>query len=55
MGCRGAMLCCDLDLTLDLVIVTLTYNVLSKLYLSNCQVWKLILSKHIGVGCRGAS
>ena len=30
---------CDLDLTFDLVIVTLTYNVLSRLYLGSRQLY----------------
>ena len=55
MGCRSAMVWCTLDLAFDLVIVTLTYNVLSKLYISNSHVWKLILSRDIGVGCMCAS
>ena len=30
---------CDLDLTIDLAIVTLTYKILSGLYLGNCKVY----------------
>ena len=37
-GCRYAMSWCDLDLTFDLAIVTLTLKVLSGLYLSNRNV-----------------
>ena len=29
---------CDLDLTFDLALATLTYNVFSGLYLGNCKV-----------------
>ena len=29
---------CDLDLTFDLAVVTLTYKILSGLYLGNCKV-----------------
>ena len=37
-GCRCAMSCCDLDLTFDLAVVTLTYKILSRLYLRNRKV-----------------
>ena len=37
-GCRCGMLCCDLDLTFDLAIVTLTYKILSGLYLGDRKV-----------------
>ena len=37
-GCRCAMSWCDLDLTFDLAVVTLTYKILSGLYLGNCKV-----------------
>ena len=37
-GCRCAMSCSDLDLTFDLVVVTLTYKILSGLYLGNRKV-----------------
>ena len=33
IGCRCALSWCDLDLTFDLAVVTLTYNILSRLYL----------------------
>ena len=29
---------CDRDLTFDLAIMTLTYKILSRLYLGNCKV-----------------
>ena len=29
---------CDLDLTFDLEVVTLTYEILSGIYLGNCKV-----------------
>ena len=32
-GCRCAMSLCDLDLTFDLSVVTLTFNILSRQYL----------------------
>ena len=37
-GCRCAMSWSDLDLTFDLAVVTLTYKMLSKLYLGNRKV-----------------
>ena len=37
-GCRCATSCCDLDLTFDLAIVTLTYKILFGLYLGNHKV-----------------
>ena len=37
-GCRCAASWCDLDLTFDLAIVTLTYKILSGLYLGNRKV-----------------
>ena len=37
-GCRCAMSWSDLDLTFDLALVTLTYKILSGLYLGNCKV-----------------
>ena len=37
-GCRCAMSWCDLDLTFDLAVVTLTYKILSGLYLGNRKV-----------------
>ena len=37
-GRRCAMSWCDLDLTFDLAEVTLTYKILSGLYLGNCKV-----------------
>ena len=39
--CRCAMSCCDLDLTFDLGVVTLTYKILSGLYLGHCKVYKI--------------
>ena len=32
---------CDLDLTFDLAVVTLTYKILSGLYLRHCKVWEV--------------
>ena len=40
-GCRCAASWSDLDLTFDLVVVTLTYKMLSGLYLGNCKVWEV--------------
>ena len=37
-GCRCASSLCDLDLTFDLAVVTLTYKMLSGLYLGDCKV-----------------
>ena len=37
-GCRCAMSWCDLDLTFDLAIVTLTVKIFSGLYLRNSKV-----------------
>ena len=34
-GCRCATSCCDHDLTFNLAVVTLTYKILSGLYLGN--------------------
>ena len=38
MGCRCAMSWCDLDLTIDLAVVTLSYKILSGLYLGDRKV-----------------
>ena len=40
-GCRCATSWCDLDLTFDLSKVTLTYKILSGLYLGNHKVWEV--------------
>ena len=37
-GCRCAMSWSDLDLTFDLAVVTLTYKILSGLFLGNRKV-----------------
>ena len=37
-GYRGATSWCDLDLTFDLAVVTLTFKILSGLYLGNRKV-----------------
>ena len=37
-GCRCATSLCDLDLTFDLAVVTLTYKILSRIYLEHCKV-----------------
>ena len=37
-GCRCATSWSDLDLTFDLAVVTLTYKILSRLYLGNGKV-----------------
>ena len=37
-GCRCAASWCELDLTFDLAVVTLTYKILSGLYLGNRTV-----------------
>ena len=33
---------CNLDLTFDLVVVTFTFKFLSRLYLGNCKVEKVV-------------
>ena len=38
LGCRCATSWCDLDVTFDLAVVTLTYYILSGLYLGNRKV-----------------
>ena len=38
----------DLDLTFDLAVVTLTYKILSGLYLRNRKCRKLIFGRDIG-------
>ena len=38
MCCRCATSLCDLDLTFYLAVVTLTYKMLPRAYLSNCKV-----------------
>ena len=37
-GCRFATSLCDLDLTFDLAVVTLSLKILFGLYLRNCKV-----------------
>ena len=37
-GCRCVTSWCDLDLTFDIVVVILTYKILSGLYLGNHKV-----------------
>ena len=37
--CRCATTWCDFDLTFDLAIVTLTFKILSGLYLGHCKVF----------------
>ena len=39
---------CDLDLTFDLTVVTLTYKILSGLYLGNVRCRKFILCGDMG-------
>ena len=40
-GCRCETSWCDLDLTFDLAIVTLTFKILSRLYLGNGRVYQV--------------
>ena len=50
-GCRCITSWCDLDLTFDLAVVTLTFKILSGLYLRNhktIRCGKLKLSSEIG-------
>ena len=58
--CRCATSWSDLDLTFDLAVVTLTYKILSGLYLGNCKVWEVDtwLGHWLGVvsvQCRGVT
>ena len=41
---------CDLDLTFDLAVVTLTYKIFSGLYLGTVRCRKLLLGRDIGGG-----
>ena len=41
-GCRCATSWCDLDLTFDLAVVTLTYKISSGLYLGNRKVYEVV-------------
>ena len=41
-GCSCATSWCDLDLTFDLAVVTLTYKILSGLYLGNRKVQEVV-------------
>ena len=47
-----AMLWCDLDLTSDLAVVALTFQILSWLYLGNCKVYKVDAWKAHWLGVR---
>ena len=47
-GCRCALSWSDLDLTCELAGVTLTYNILSGLYLETLRCRKWILGRDIG-------
>ena len=49
------MLWCDLDLTFDLAVMTLTFKILSKLYFGHHKVKKLILGRDISYECRCAT
>ena len=40
-GCRCAVSWCDMDLTFDLAVVTLTFTILSGLYLKNHKVYEV--------------
>ena len=40
-GCSCTTSWSYLDLTFDLAVVTLTYKILSRLYLENCKVWEV--------------
>ena len=57
-GCKCASSWCDLALTFDLVIVTLSLKILSGLYLRNCKVqevdtWKAHWLEGVGVQHHG--
>ena len=46
-GCRYATSRCDLDLTFDLAVVTLSLNILSGLYLGSIRCRKLGICSHL--------
>ena len=55
-GCRCATSWSDLNLTFDLAVVTLTYKMLSGLYLGNYKVWEVdIWFGTLVRGCRCAT
>ena len=45
-----AMSWCDLDLTFDLAVVTLTFKILSRIYVEKIKCRKLILGRDIALG-----
>ena len=47
-GCRCATSSCDLDLTFDLAVVTLSLKILSGLYLGTVRCRKLVFDRDIG-------
>ena len=47
-GFKCAMSLCDLDLTFDLAVVTLTYKLLSGQYFRNCKVMEVDTCRDIG-------
>ena len=54
-GFRFAMLWYDLDLAIDLAVVTFRFKILPKLYFRNVRCRKLILCRDIDWGCRCAT
>ena len=49
-GCKCGMSRCNLDLTFDIAVVTLTYKILSGLISETVRCRKLILGRKIGWG-----
>ena len=50
-GCRCPMSWCDLDFTFDLAVVTLTYKILSGLYLGNFLLYFFINAVILLLNC----
>ena len=47
-ACRCAMSRCDLDLTFDLVVVTMSFEILSSYFLDSVRCRSLTLGRDIG-------
>ena len=47
-GCKCASSWCDLDLTFDLAVVTLTFKIFSRLYARNHKVQEMKHGRDIG-------
>ena len=53
-GLRCATSWCDLNLAFHLALVTLSFKILSGLYLGKCKCRRLMLDRDIGSECRCA-